>query len=465
MTHLHIISSFKKTLVCTRCICFGVGAMCFFLVGCQLDKSIIDEPNVSSNQSPDTRKGGDLDNGIWFKDTSARVIPFTFAAKPNEEKYLMAMQGHVFSRSTEQPLTKTQINGLTFELRGANADLFTLEQQTLAEDNPHGLPAGEQTVLIFNKNTTFFFDEVKKRCRICTATLVARASNGTEAVIRVGLKLLPVDAFSFSSIRTVTSLDEQEKFTLNLKALAKEGVSNQLYLISSNLVQGKGRPNINLFTDLKYDKDNNGVVDITERLAAADAAFWASAIPTSLMFRQSQYTFIADGDKPEHVNRFSIDFSEAEPWFKAIESFELASITLTDLHGKFTSKIDTFKKNQGQGKLPVVRFNAPVLTPEQRIDRSCAINGVGVNYYRSEHPYRVSMLVIPTDETALWLKINLQVYVVGSQDENHQLIWRYADEGEQFYTSCWDYQDSALQGLPAVELLPKQSTPQETTAP
>lgn len=430
----------------------GIALLCSVLASCQLDKSIVDN-NKAGSQSANAAPGSDLEDGVWFKEASNGLL---FAAKPNEETYLMVMQGRLFFRSTDKPLTQEQLNGLQFELRGANADLFTLQKKTLAANNPHKLPAGEHWVLIFNKDNRFFYDEVRKRCRICSATLVARVSNGTEAATRFDVKLLPVDVFSFTNIKNFKSLDKQARLTLNLTVFAKEGVNNQLYAISSNLVQGKGKPNVSLFgNDLKYDLDGNGTIDGNEQHKAAEAVFWKTAIPTALMFRQTKYVIVPDANQADDAALFNVGFSPADTWFNAIKTFDLPSVFTSVLSAEFLKRLDTFKQKQGGKNLPVFNFKAPVLSQAQRVDKSCNINGVGVNYYRSNQPYKVGLLVIPTDETASWLKINLKLYVVGSSDTNHKLVWQYKDQYEEYYTKCWDNADANIIGLPSMQLLPK----------
>lgn len=431
------------------------------LAACNLDKSIISDAQKSP-ASVDS--SGSLKDGIWFKNMAVGTT--FFAAKPNEETDLMTMQGVLFARSDDSELTSEQLKRVTFKLTGANAELFSLQEKKIASapDGAKNAAMTDQTVLVFNKGMAFFYDEVKKRCRICNVTLIAELDNGTQASAEISLRLLEVDAFALTSIHNANSVDKQDRFTIKVNAFAKEGELNHLYVLSSNLVKGRGVPSASLFKGSEHDLNGDGFVDPSEAQHAAEKAFWKDAIPSGKALRQAKYdTFSSEIDAAtgfdysQDLDLFSLDFHLNNSWFDNIKKFNLTGKRL-GISGVLDQRIEEFKAKQANQLLPVLKFNAPRLTEDQRTGRTCTVFPKKFRYYISSRPYKVNITIISTDEESAWLKMEVSVYVIGSDDENYSILDHYVNKrfNLDYYRICLGNEDKQMNPgpLPSIEILP-----------
>lgn len=427
---------------------------CMLLVACKDD--IVADKNAD-NGNDGAQLSANFDNGFMFLAPKSKGqgqdAVFDFRHKPNEEKTLLNLNDVLFFRDDETPLNSKHIENLDIRLQGANADVFTLDKQS------------NQWYLVFNKNVSLFYDEVEKKCGSqCNVNILASAPNGTQAVASVSVKLLPADTFALTAIRKPSSSvnpnsQDFEKYTINVTALALENSRNRLFLLPTKLINGVNLPNFSNFTDSKYDTDNNGSVDVLERETAARKAFWNNAVPSSLMFKQSKYYLVKNADSPQDETLFSLDFERSEPWFNTYEFWGLRNDGVLDIDAEYHQRIQTFKDKQNKSELPVIYFDAPILTDDQRLNSGsgCKLDGVRRPFYYSNKPFRVGLRVLSTDSSAKWVRINLNVYVVGSRGGKYRFIGEKSDTNYKICRPELKHSDGTTNSdrvFPSLELLP-----------
>lgn len=426
---------------------------CVLLLACK--DTIVSNNEI--NSSAESKAGADFDNGFMFLNNQSsnqgqRAV-FTFRNKPNEEVMILSLNDKLFFRDDETPLNNDHIEALSFKLQGANADVFTLQK------------ASKQWQLIFNKDLDFFYDEVEKKCGAqCDVNVLASAPNGTQAAAFISVKLLPADTFSLTAIRKPSSSvnpnnQDFEKYTINVTALALENARNRLFFLPTKLINGVNLPNFSNFTDLKYDADNNGTVDTLEREIAARKEFWGNAAPSALMFKQVKYYWVKSTDSPKDTDLFSLDFEQSDPWFDAYEFWRLRNDGVLDIDAEYHQRKEIFKNKHNGRKLPVIYFDAPALSDNQKMNsgNGCKLDGVRVPFYYSSKPFRTGLRVLSTDSGAKWVRINLSVYVVGSNSGKYRFI---GEKSGNNYKTCRpelrhsDGTTNSNRVFPSLELLP-----------
>ncbi|MBL4798409.1 MAG: hypothetical protein JKY50_13415 [Oleispira sp.] len=394
------------------------------ITGCKdgLIESNTEANNVDGNNS----SSNDLKNGIIFLDDA-----MTFQLKPNEEQILFTLYENLLDRKTEEKLSSEQIDNIDFEITGANAQFFTLEKTTIATDNTDNLPSGKQWAVTFNKNYQYFYDEVQTQCLLgrCNATLMARTNSGNEAISRIEISLITQESFSLINGNSVSSgvfggglVVPPHRISDSVVAL--ENQENTFYLPGYRLLQGKRIPSkVDIQADLQYDINGDGSVDINERFTAESElydAFWRSAVLNNTQFRQTKYVISGENlNSNQAISDFSIGFEQANKWFDAIDNREILKRgnILIDA-GFFRTEYQRIKNSQYDGLLAVIKYKAPVILNEERVEKTCTrtVGGsrISVPYY-SKNAGKLTLTAIPTDETAPWLIFNIDITIVGSE--------------------------------------------------
>lgn len=418
--------------------------------------SILDKKALSAQQSS---AEAPPENGIIFSNDNIRT-----SSKPNLEGVLLALDEQLLDRKEEVPLSKAQFKNIKLELVGAQADLFKIETRTIKDHA--SIRDGEHTVLLFNPNMKYFYDDVQGRCdgRNCLVTVKATTSDSKQAIVRVQVKLLEQDKFKINKVNASLKVENEEYVAKTVIMLARatsanspnETASNHFYVPMYEIMKG---------VIPKSDSEGN----IDENVMKA---FWRQSVPSALEFRQLKYQFFDDNtaDSYDDSERFGLSYLPFDGWQRAIERTEFLKQKNKSLNNEAMANFyagtnnDNIKTRlQGQ-QVPVVAFKAPSLAELKssgRLQSNIALKegnndarnctlftkvGPELNFYG---PYRSSLLITPTDPDNLPIRLNLVVYVI--DDALPLAVYSFTFKGKIINTTnaCWpvDYNDYSKEGV------------------
>lgn len=382
--------------------------------------------------------------------------------KPNVEQVVFALDEQLVDRKTEEPLSAAQLASLTFELTGAQADLFKLEKRTIkshkSNANLDDIKDGEHTVLVFNPQIAFFYDEVQGRCdaRNCLVTVKATTRDGKQAVTRVQFKLLDQDKFVINKALPSLTGNFGENFKYEVEHIVMLAKASDLETSKAgNPSNHYFLPMYEIMKGVKPLRNEEGEIP-----SGSETAFFENSAlsPTELL--QLKYELFDDNTAIEGDDSglFSIVNYPFDAWADAMEMTKLLTLSSGPysvlVNGYARHNVNNIHKKLAGSKVPVLAFKSPTVEELRRSGRyksnialkeginearSCNIFNVQGNEIKFYGPYGVGMLITSTNPDNLPVRLNLKIYVIDDLLPLGVKTFKFDKKILSSTTACWPY--------------------------